>query len=244
MIDPAARLQLTWIVIAFVGAYLFGSIPWAYLIVRWTTGEDITTHGTGNVGAMNVKRTTGSWAWFTVAMVADASKGIIPAYIAKLWVSGYDPLTAFTMPWGATLETVSTQWWLVPAFWVPMAAVAGSVIGHNYSCWLAIRNRKFVRTGKGLATGGGAVLSYDWRYFLIVVIVGLLTIAITKYMMAGQVSAALSLPVGALVLRSPDWPFALFMGLVVYAAHHKRFVGMLQGKEPKLYTGDGMGPRG
>ena len=43
---------------------------------------------------------------------------------------------------------------------------------------------------------------------------------------------------------SPDWPFALLMGLVVYAAHHKRFVGMLQGKEPELYIDDRMGPRG
>ena len=39
------------------------------------TGEDITQHGTGNVGAMNVRRTTGSWGWFAVAMVADALKG-------------------------------------------------------------------------------------------------------------------------------------------------------------------------
>ena len=44
----------------FVVAYVVGSIPFAYIIVRAVTGEDITTHGTGNVGAMNVRRTTGS----------------------------------------------------------------------------------------------------------------------------------------------------------------------------------------
>ena len=44
-------------------AYLVGSIPWAYLIVKWVSGEDVSAHGTGNVGAMNVKRTTGSWGW-------------------------------------------------------------------------------------------------------------------------------------------------------------------------------------
>jgi glycerol-3-phosphate acyltransferase PlsY len=118
------------------------------------------------------------------------------------------------------------------------------VLGHNYSMWLGMRNRRFSRTGKGLATGGGAVLGYDWRLFVVVVVVGLATIAITKYMMAGQVAAAASLPVGAIVLRTPDWPFFLLMGVIVYWAHHKRFVGLLQGREPRFYTKDGMGPKG
>jgi hypothetical protein len=63
-------------------------------------------------------------------------------------------------------------------------------------------------------------------------------------MMAGQVAAAAILPVAALAMRSPDWPFALVMGLVVYAAHHRRFVGLLHGEEPKLYIHDRSGPRG
>ena len=101
-----------------------------------------------------------------------------------------------------------------------------------------------MRTGKGLATGAGAVLAYDWRYFAAVLIVGLLVIAATRYMMAGQVAAAATLPVAAIVLRSPDWPFALAMGAVVYAAHHRRFVGLLQGREPRFYIHDRQGPRG
>jgi acyl phosphate:glycerol-3-phosphate acyltransferase len=241
----ATPSQIVAIVVAFAASYLVGSIPWAFLIVKWKTGEDITTHGTGNVGAMNVKRTTGSWAWFVVAMVADAAKGLVPALVAKLYMGGV-PLDWMMVvrPWGDTLAMANVEWWRVAAFYIPMAAVAGSVLGHNYSIWLAIRNRRFVRTGKGLATGGGALLAYDWRYFLAVIVIGVGVIAITRYMMAGQVAAAFTLPASAIVLRSPDWPFALVMGLLVYAAHHKRFVGLLQGKEPKLYTKDAMGPRG
>jgi glycerol-3-phosphate acyltransferase PlsY len=234
-------------------AYLIGSIPWAYLIVKWASHEDITTHGTGNVGAMNVKRTTGSWGWFTVAMVADAAKGFFPALLAKLATAGV-PLDwgVAARPWSDTLRPIladsaalaASDWLYVVGLCVPMLAVFGAVFGHNYSLWLAIKNRKFARTGKGLATGGGALLAYDWRYFLVVVVVGLLTIAITKYMMAGQVSAAWSLPVFAIATRQPDWPFALLMGLIVYWAHHKRFIGLLQGKEPRFYTKDAMGPRG
>jgi len=222
------------IIIVLGGSYLIGSIPFAYIIVRLATGEDITLHGTGNVGAMNVRRSTGSWWWFVVAMVADALKGIVPV----LAIRSYADLGLLT-PAGSFLGSGAAL-----AAIACMTAVAGAVLGHNYSLWMAIVKRGFHRTGKGLATGGGALLAYDWRYFVVAVAVGLATIAITRYMMAGQVAASLALPTAALVLQSPDWPFALMMGLVVYSAHHKRFVGMLQGHEPKLYVNDRMGPRG
>lgn len=226
-------------------SYLVGSIPFAYIIVRSVAHEDITAHGTGNVGAMNVRRSTGSWGWFTVAMFADASKGMVPVAVAKFLVLG-NATGAGTLlqPWGVTLATLSSDWTANPLLYIPMLAVAGAVFGHNYSIWMALLKRKFHRTGKGLATGGGALLIYDWRYFVAVVVVGLLTIAITRYMMAGQVAAALTLPVAAVAFDSPDVGFTILMGVVVYAAHHKRFVGMLRGKEPKLYINDRMGPRG
>lgn len=220
-----------------IAAYAIGSIPWAYTIVRLVTGEDITAHGTGNVGAMNVRRSTGSWGWFAVAMLADLLKGVVPVAVAK-WMA----LGTLTTP----LAVVVTSGRLdVPAAaLIPMAAILGVVLGHNYSVWMALIKRRFCRTGKGLATGAGALLAYDWRYFLAVVIAGLVTIAITRYMMAGQVVAALALPVASLALGSPDFPFMLLMGGIVYAAHHKRFVGMLRGREPKFYIHDGGGPRG
>lgn len=211
--------------IVAIAAYLIGSLPFAYTIVRAVTGEDITDHGTGNIGAMNVRRTTGSWAWFVVAMGADVLKGFVPVLLASAAVHALGGADALATP-------------------ARQAAVAGTVLGHNYSAWMAIKKHRFTRTGKGLATGAGALLAYDWRYAVTVVIVGLIFIAVTKYMMAGQVAGALTLPLIALALRSPDWPFALAMGLVVYAAHHKRFIGMLHGREPKLYIADRMGPRG
>ena len=148
-----------------------GSIPWAYLIVRFVTGEDITAHGTGNVGAMNVRRSTGSWGWFVVAMVMDASKGILPAFVAK-WLVGGGNLTPLR-PWGMVLESISSIWWHHPLLFMPMLAVAGAVLGHNYSAWMALAKRGLHRTGKGLATGGGALIAYDWRYFVAAVAVGL-----------------------------------------------------------------------
>ncbi len=216
---------------AFLGAYLIGSIPSAYTVVRAVTGDDVTQHGTGNVGAMNVRRTTGSWFWFAVVMVADVLKGALPVFAVQAF-SGVAIM--------APASEVADGFDLL----VPQLAVAGAVIGHNYSLWLAIKKGRFTRTGKGLATGAGAVFAYDWRYFVAVVTVGLLVIAVTRYMMAGQVAAAVALPVAAVALGSSDWPFALLMGAVVYVAHHRRFVGLLRGEEPKLYIHDRQGPRG
>jgi acyl phosphate:glycerol-3-phosphate acyltransferase len=236
-----------------VGSYLVGSIPFAYIIVKLVTGEDVTMHGTGNVGAMNVRRTTGSWGWFVVAVLGDGLKGLVPVAIAK-WLGGLPVLVPYSQGVVIAMQssaaslpapTMANGWLYMLANPLPLLAVFGCVLGHNYSIWMALIERKGLRrTGKGLATGAGALLAYDWRYLLAALVVALVVIAITHYMMAGQVAAAAALPLTAIVTRSFDWYFALFMGLIVYAAHHKRFVGMLHGKEPKLYINDRMGPRG
>lgn len=204
----------------FATSYLVGSIPWAYIIVKAVTGEDITRHGTGNVGAMNVRRTTGSWGWFVVAMVADALKGLLPVVaVYALFGTGA----------GARL----------------LAAIAaiGAVVGHDWSLWLSLAKRRILG-GKGLATGGGALLVYDWRYFVIALVIGLGVIALTRYMMAGQVAAAVSLPLYTIATRQPDWPLMTVLGAVVYLRHHRRFIGLLKGEEPRLYVHDRQGPRG
>lgn len=206
--------------LVFVASYLIGSIPWAYIIVKGVTGEDITTHGTGNVGAMNVRRTTDSWGWFVVAMVADAMKGLVPV-VAVYLAFGTD----------------------APARLLAAVAMIGAVVGHDWSLWLSLAKRR-VLGGKGLATGGGALLAYDWRYFLIALGVGLGVIALTRYMMAGQVAASLALPAYTLITGQPDAALMCVLGAVVYVRHHHRFVGLLKGEEPKLYIHDREGPRG
>ena len=45
--------------LALVIAYLIGAIPFGYLLVRMTTGKDVRSSGSGNIGATNVLRTTG-----------------------------------------------------------------------------------------------------------------------------------------------------------------------------------------
>ena len=61
-------------------AYLIGSIPTGYIIVKLKTGKDIRTIGSGSTGATNVKRVLGK-KWFFIVMILDAVKGAFPVAI-------------------------------------------------------------------------------------------------------------------------------------------------------------------
>lgn len=229
---------------AFIAAYLIGSIPFAYIIVKLVTGEDVTTHGTGNVGAMNVRRTTDSWWWFSVAVVADALKGIVPVVASAAALAFYAGMSNGMSSQAVTVwvaSSLGSLWRLDPLAGV---AMIGAVVGHNWSLWMSLIEHRVMASGKGLATGGGALLVYDWRLLVVGLVVGLGMIALTRYSMAGQVAGTLAVPVYALAMRQPDLPYITVVAAVVYARHHKRFVGMLRGEEPKVYIHDRMGPRG
>ena len=68
--------------ITLIVAYLIGSIPTGYLIVKAKTGKDIRTIGSGSTGATNVKRVLGK-KWFFIVMILDAIKGALPVILAK-----------------------------------------------------------------------------------------------------------------------------------------------------------------
>ncbi len=95
---------------ASVTGYLFGCIPSAYWLVRWTTGKDIRFCGTGNVGAANAYEVTGKlWVGLAVALL-DMLKGYAAVHCAQLL-----PMADF--------HTVAT-------------AAVMVVVGHNYNAFL------------------------------------------------------------------------------------------------------------
>ena len=75
-----------YIVLTAIVAYLIGSIPTGYLIVKAKTGKDIRTVGSGSTGATNVKRVLGK-KWFFTVMVLDAIKGALPVFIARIFLA-------------------------------------------------------------------------------------------------------------------------------------------------------------
>ena len=75
-------MELKFISLA-IGAYLLGSVPAAYLAIKWSRGTDIRKVGTGKVGASNVLNAGPKWLTIPVA-VFDIGKGVLVVFIAKL----------------------------------------------------------------------------------------------------------------------------------------------------------------
>jgi glycerol-3-phosphate acyltransferase PlsY len=115
----------------FLLAYIIGSIPFGWLIVKMKTGKDIRVIESGRTGGTNAMRAAGFWAGLLTAIM-DILKGAVSVWIAK-----------------AILPDV----YLLHAL-APVAAI----IGHNYSIFVPERNAqgRIVRL-RGGAGGAPAV---------------------------------------------------------------------------------------
>src|SRR3954465_9976970 len=72
----------TYIVVAVI-AYLLGSIPFGYILVRLFRKQDVRTMGSGNIGATNVAR-SGAKGLGIATLILDAAKGYAAVAIANL----------------------------------------------------------------------------------------------------------------------------------------------------------------
>ncbi len=138
MINQILTIALP-LIITFVVAYLIGSIPTGYIIVKLLKGEDIRQIGSGSTGATNVKRVLGK-GWFFGVMFLDALKGALPVLIAKHF-DGVLGLLAV------------------------LAAVA-VLIGHSKSIFLGFTGGKSVASGVGtilaLCWPVGLIIAVVW----------------------------------------------------------------------------------
>ncbi len=103
-------------------AYILGAIPFGYVLVKWKTGADVRAAGSGNIGATNVLRTTGTVAG-VVTLVLDIAKGYAAVWIADI-LTGHDPL------------------------WMSAAALA-VMAGHAYPIFLGFQGGKAVASFVG-----------------------------------------------------------------------------------------------
>ncbi|PIR71565.1 MAG: acyl-phosphate glycerol 3-phosphate acyltransferase, partial [Candidatus Nealsonbacteria bacterium CG10_big_fil_rev_8_21_14_0_10_37_25] len=101
--------------------YLFGSIPWGYLISK-AKGIDIRKVGSGNIGGTNVIRALGI-KWGLLVAVLDVLKGVIPVYLA--------------------LNFLVFDWQIASVAITP-------VLGHIFPVWLGFRGGKGVATTLGV----------------------------------------------------------------------------------------------
>jgi glycerol-3-phosphate acyltransferase PlsY len=110
-------------IICIVIGYALGSIPTAYLIVRKTKGIDITSNGTGNMGAMNSFEITDSKVTGFLVLLIDALKGLLSVYIPVLLLRG--------------------------DFSYPAIALIFAVFSHCFNPWLLFKGGRGLATSLG-----------------------------------------------------------------------------------------------
>ena len=191
----------------FVVAYLLGSFPTAYLIVKKYTGQDIRTIGTGNVGAMNVSRVTGKGSLFWLTVAIDVGKGalavLLPQWLAFL---GYELVLAITL------------------------AGLGAVLGHCYPVFLKFQG------GKAQASLIGILGVLNWQWLLIPWgAIAIISILVSGYLFLGQFLGTISLPIIAYFLAPKYFWLCLLMAIPIFIKQWPRFIPMLKGEEPKWY---------
>src|SRR5947209_5629263 len=103
-------------------AYLLGAIPFGYLLVKWKTGGDVRTAGSGNIGATNVRRTAGRAAGI-LTLLLDIAKGYAAVWIAGRLTSG-------------------------DSIWMSLSALA-VMAGHAYPVFLGFKGGKAVASFVG-----------------------------------------------------------------------------------------------
>src|SRR6202046_4334688 len=96
-------------------AYLLGSIPFGYLLVRVFRKEDIRAVGSGNIGATNVAR-SGAKGLAIATLLLDLGKAFLAVKIAQHLAPGdYD---------------------------LAVVAAVAAILGHVFPIWLGFRGGK------------------------------------------------------------------------------------------------------
>lgn len=197
---------MTGLILTLIIAYLIGSIPTGYLIVKAKTGEDIRTVGSGSTGATNVKRVLGK-KWFFIVMFLDALKGALPVILAKLFV------------------TSGSAYGLAPV----LAAVA-VIIGHSKPCFLNFKG------GKSVASGVGTILALNWIAGIIIALIWGVVTYVTKYVSAGSIFALLCSPFLMYFLGAPIAyvAYCTLGAIYIVYLHRENIKRLINGNENKV----------
>jgi len=194
-------------ILTTAAAYLLGSIPFGYLIVRSQRGIDVRATGSGSIGATNVMRNLGI-AGFVATLVLDAGKGLVAVMVAEKL----------------------TQPWQDHSAWVAAAGVA-AIFGHCFPAWLKFRG------GKGVATGLGVFIMLVPLPIGAALAVFGLVVALTRTISLGTIVAATAFPVLVYTLNHPPAPIVVASAVgaaIVIAKHRVNILRLLKGTEKRL----------
>ena len=207
-------MLLAGILIAVI-AYLLGSVPTGYLLVKLFRHEDIRSVGSGNIGATNVMRSGGKGLG-AATFLLDVLKGAAPVLIAA-WIA---PQLAPAIP---------------PRDLEALAAVV-AVLGHMFPAWLGFRG------GKGVATGFGVFLIAAPLAALASISLFAAVLLLTRYVSLASILGAASFPLFAWFLVRGDKPAPfvaaqIIVAMLIILKHHENIRRLATGTENRFGGG-------
>jgi glycerol-3-phosphate acyltransferase PlsY len=211
---------MTTVLIAFAAmlvAYLVGSIPTAYLLVRAARGIDIRTVGSGNVGATNAGRVLGHMGFLAV-FTLDLLKGYLPTALLPL---AANRIAEHEIPGLAVFVAVLT------------------ILGHNFPVYLGFRG------GKGVATSLGAMVALDPVASLAAVIAFALCLVASRMVSLSSLVGAAVFTATYFARVGDPWSsrnVVMSVAVVALAAlliwrHRANVVRITRGAEPRISLG-------
>jgi glycerol-3-phosphate acyltransferase PlsY len=198
-------------------AYLFGSIPTAYLAGKLLYGLDIREHGSRSVGATNALRVFGKWPALVVLLI-DILKGMA-AIVFVRWL--------LVHPFITPPPALDQQTW---TSWAVALAGLAALVGHSRSIWLNFSG------GKSVATGLGVLLAISWPVALGALATFGVGMTLFRIVSLGSIMAALTAIALICGLEQP-LPYRLLVvasGIYVVARHRANIKRLLAGREPHI----------
>ena len=206
------------IVVIAIAAYLLGSIPTGYLLVRIFRKQDVRDLGSGNIGATNVLRTGGKGLG-AATFALDCLKGCVAVWLGTaIWA---------TMVFAAYITPT------MPLRDFQALAALFCVLGHIFPVWLRFKG------GKGVATGFGVFLVAAPLAALAAITAFVLVFALTRYVSLASIISSAVFPVFAWFLASGDRPVFFvsvqaIVALMIIAKHHTNITRLLAGTEHRF----------
>lgn len=192
-------------ILAAVGGYLLGSVPFGLVITKAAGLGDIRSIGSGNIGATNVLR-TGRKDLALATLLLDAGKAGIALLIAR-WLSD-----------GMPQQTL-----------IELTAGTAAFVGHCFPVWLKFKG------GKGVATFFGLLFAGYWPLALLAGVVWLAIATIFRYSSLAALAAVAITPIAAVVAGVPEHAaFTAAIAVLIFWLHRANIARLRAGTEPRI----------
>jgi glycerol-3-phosphate acyltransferase PlsY len=196
-------------------AYLLGSIPTGYLLVRVFRKQDIRSLGSGNIGATNVLR-SGAKGLGAATFLLDVIKGALAVWIGgRIGGVGFPP---------------------VPIHNAQALGALCAVLGHMFPIWLGLRG------GKGVATAFGVFLVLAPWAALASLAVFIVVMAIGRFVSLASILSSAAFPLFAwwMAPTTRTWlvmGVMLFVSALIVIKHAQNIQRLLNGSEYRFGSG-------